>query len=75
MKREEQLKRSRNKFQEVQNKRKLFFENKVHNNFRLGIITPQEGSKSFSVLQQDTGSTDSKIIEPRNKKNESHSRN
>lgn len=51
------------RIQEAQEKRNLF--NKPDDNFKLKVETPNECSRSFTVLRQDTGSTGPKIIKHR----------
>lgn len=50
--------------------------NDKHNiSFKLGAVTPQQISRSFTVLRQDTGSTGSKIIKHRRQQSDSRTRN
>jgi len=54
---------------------KIVVEEKTNNHFKLGAITPQEISRSFTVLRHDTGSTGSKFIKHRRQQSDSISRN
>jgi hypothetical protein len=43
--------------------------------FKLGVSTPQELSRSFTILRQDTGSTGSKVISHTRQHSDSYVRN
>ena len=56
--------------------KQIMTSNDKHNiSFKLGTITPQQISRSFTVLRQDTGSTASKIIKHRRQQSDSRTRN
>lgn len=61
------------KIQAAQEKRLIGTDD--NNKFKLGVSTPQELSRSFTILRQDTGSTGSKVISHSRQHSDSHVRN
>lgn len=64
-----------NKIQQAQNKRNLSINDQIVSKFKVKAETPQEGSRSFTVLRQDTGSTSSKFVRHQRQHSDSRTRN
>lgn len=65
-----------NRIQQAQNKRNLSINDQIIGNFNGKAETPQqEGSRSFTVLRQDTGSTSSKFVRHQRQHSDSRTRN